>query len=39
MRKQIIDNQRDTPGLEHMTERYNREELERWREAGTKEVE
>ena len=39
VRKQIIDNQRDTPGLEHMTERYNREELERWREAGTKEVE
>lgn len=38
MKKQIKDNERDKPGLEWITQSYDKKTLEQWRDAGQKEV-
>ena len=38
VKKQIKDNERDKPGLEWITQSYDKKTLEQWREAGQKEI-
>ena len=38
VKKQIKDNERDNPGLEWITQSYDKKTLEQWRDAGQKEV-
>lgn len=38
VKKQIKDNERDKPGLEWITQSYDKKTLEQWRDAGQKEI-